>query len=278
MSVRTSKTFRRGAFTLVELLVVIAIIAIMIAILLPALKRAKESGNSIKCQAAMKQIITAMNMYAADHRGEMPLPPSINEQYPGTDAVTRSLMYFMSQQNSGVGVIRYDAGSFWKYLGVANKGTPNAGTERAYAEGAFYRIFNCPSDTEFRAVRYGSINPNASWTRNFSYSWNCHMRIEALGQPAVRKLSSVKQPAHKILLIEEWMPNDGMAWIQLNDQDDVPVFRHNGNGNYGFADGHVQSLTPKELGFKQAKDMLNPPTIENAKKSNYYFILNRDNL
>ena len=65
------RRFRQRAFTLVELLVVIGIIAILIAILMPALSRVRDQANGVKCSANMRQMMTAALLFAQDHKGQL---------------------------------------------------------------------------------------------------------------------------------------------------------------------------------------------------------------
>jgi prepilin-type N-terminal cleavage/methylation domain-containing protein len=81
----------RPAFTLIELLVVVAVIALLAALLLPALGRAKESGRATACLSNLHQIGVALQVYLQDSRNRLPYmqdqSPGITNQYPGPDIV-----------------------------------------------------------------------------------------------------------------------------------------------------------------------------------------------
>jgi prepilin-type N-terminal cleavage/methylation domain-containing protein len=66
---------RIRAFTLIELLVVIAIIAVLMGILMPALRRVKEQARQRSCATRVRQHVLTLHMYADDNQGKMPAPP-----------------------------------------------------------------------------------------------------------------------------------------------------------------------------------------------------------
>src|ERR1017187_8217849 len=74
-------TNAESAFTLIELLVVIAIIAILAAMLLPVLGRAKESGRRISCLNNLKQLSLAAQIYVGDNQGAYP-PRNDTDRWP----------------------------------------------------------------------------------------------------------------------------------------------------------------------------------------------------
>jgi prepilin-type N-terminal cleavage/methylation domain-containing protein len=69
------------AFTLTELLVVVGIISVLIALLLPALSKARASGQSVSCLSNLRQIMMAFHLYAGDNRQRLPDPAAAEQSW-----------------------------------------------------------------------------------------------------------------------------------------------------------------------------------------------------
>jgi prepilin-type N-terminal cleavage/methylation domain-containing protein len=120
---------RKTAFTLVELLVVIAIIAILAAMLLPALTRAKAKAQAAACMSNNKQLILAWTMYVNDNNDRLPINSLNSGSYHGTPSwITGFMDWGTGQQNTNTDYLVNDTFSL---LG------PNLGRST--------KVFACPA-------------------------------------------------------------------------------------------------------------------------------------
>jgi prepilin-type N-terminal cleavage/methylation domain-containing protein/prepilin-type processing-associated H-X9-DG protein len=126
---RNRSSRKLAGFTLVELLVVIGIVTVLIALLLPALSKAKEAGNRTTCLANQRQLVAAWHLYADDNRGWM--VRSVPEYARRVDKPIPWIML-------GLGEAAMADGALWKYL-------------RNTA------VYHCPGDDSAHLVSY-SIN------------------------------------------------------------------------------------------------------------------------
>jgi prepilin-type N-terminal cleavage/methylation domain-containing protein/prepilin-type processing-associated H-X9-DG protein len=240
---------RQRGFTLIELLVVIAIIAILAAMLLPALARAKQKGYMINCVSNNKQLIIAYLVYATDNRGAY-LPT----RYVGENGQTD--LY---------------GGGYW--LGPIPDITPGMTVIQAkqcvdtgMRRSPLFRncdnvdAYHCPAD-----VRTKNLKPGSGWAYD-SYSKSDTI-AGGLWQPATQvpyvKDTAVPIPSMTMVFIEEadsrgynqgtWAFNtDPPGWV-----DTFAVF-HGENSTFSFADGHSEIhkwLEPSTI--KAARDSAN---------------------
>jgi prepilin-type N-terminal cleavage/methylation domain-containing protein/prepilin-type processing-associated H-X9-DG protein len=249
---------RRLGFTLIELLVVIAIIALLLSVLLPALRRVKEQAREVICKTNLKQYGYAMTAYLSENDGVYPYCRT--SIYKNPTGVCQWHNKETSPSNNPA-----NAGPLWPYL-------DNMGAHI------------CPSFASF-AKKYGEAHdghdPSIPIDPQYSYSQNAYLGHDV----GTKKESGINRSTAEVaLFVEEtlWkinnseggrvashVLNDTVFWsrhpqdtrwgigdsvatyhknvsvqMQLSGMTSITQISESGMGNVVFCDGHVEMVSP----------------------------------
>jgi len=224
---------KKTAFTLIELLVVIAIIAILMAILMPSLRLAKDQAYGVICVSNLKSLLTAWYMYQDENEsllvdGHVPRDADFKNKTKYPDGLWVEPPQDLNRN----------------YTGDSN---PNLEDEkRGIERGYLFRwtrdvdIYRCPADRRKRDAAQSTFR-----SYGIAGGMNGEEKYPGWTGRAIRKYTEIKSPAFKYVFVEEsdnrgwnmgsWVVNPtGDSWI-----DPLSIW-HNKRSCLGFADIHAE--------------------------------------
>lgn len=255
----------RGGFTLIELLVVIAIIAILAAMLLPALAKSKAKAQGISCLNNGHQLLVGWNGYPADNNDLVPTCQNGNATADRPNWITGSLDW------NGANPSNFDINQditkspLWSYVGkspgvfkcVADKST----VQVAYAFNGYPanarlpRVRSISMSQVFGTGEWLDGGPNAGQTK-----WRIYSKLSAVLFPTTTFVFVDENPGSLNDAAFAWQatgntPLDGPGSAKIID---IPGNWHNGACGFSFVDGHA------EIHKWKGSLLLNEPTADGS--------------
>jgi prepilin-type N-terminal cleavage/methylation domain-containing protein/prepilin-type processing-associated H-X9-DG protein len=254
VSVETPLGETERGFTLIELLVVIAIIAILAALLLPALSQGRESAHSVACLSNERQLGLAVRLYVSDH----------SDKFPGVSAYEpkppfKPLKMWIGYDNANLDGLN---GGYYGDSSQPAKNDPRPGAVDPYLKNE--RIKLCPSAPKTWQTGYAA---NGFCGQAFPTPWGAaefapmskHFRWGPGGEQLFDGASDpeVEEPANTMLLWEHFARAPLCQFLQRGDWLGFPPndkslrdhfhFLHRGTANVAWSDGHAKRIAYEQL-------------------------------